>query len=60
MIKYEKYIDCLFKITGVMYLIEFILYLFNIYQPYKWGTAGNMLVIGYFLLNMKYSSNKNK
>lgn len=57
MTKYEKFMNYLFKTVGVIYLLQFILYLFNLYQPYKWSTAINMLIIGISCLFVKYSSN---
>lgn len=58
MTKYEKFINIVFKIVGVLYLIETVLFLFDIYKPYKWGIAGNMLLISMFCLFVKYSNNK--
>jgi uncharacterized membrane protein len=55
MTKFEKFMNIILKVIGVIYLIEFILYLLNIYEPYKFGIAGNMLVIGLFCLIAKYT-----
>jgi hypothetical protein len=47
--------NILFKICGVIYLINFVLYLFNYYHPHEFSIAINMLIIGIFCIFAKYS-----
>jgi uncharacterized protein YhhL (DUF1145 family) len=59
MTKYEKFMNYLFKIAGIIYLFNFVLYLLNLYQPCKISIAINMLIIGVFCLFVKCSKNEN-
>ena len=46
MIKFEKYMNILFKIGGSIFLLYTILYLLNYYQPGKISIALHMFIIG--------------
>lgn len=54
MTKFEKFMNVSFKVLGVIYLINFVLYLFNYYQPNKYNIAMNMLIIGIFCVFARY------
>jgi len=60
MIKFEKYMNILFKIGGSIFLLYTILYLLNYYQPGKISIALHMFIIGIFCLFSKLTINKNK
>lgn len=60
MTRFEKVMNIVFKVYGAIYLLNFVLYLSNIYQPSKTSTAINMLIIGLFALIFRYSFNNNK
>ncbi len=55
MTKFEKFMNVSFKVFGVIYLINFVLYLFNYYHPNEFSIAINMLIIGIFCIFAKYS-----
>ena len=60
MIKFEKYMNILFKIGGSIFLLYTILYLLNYYQPGKISIALHMFIIGIFCLFSKLTINKNR
>jgi len=56
MSNYEKFINVFFKVAGIIYLVDFIAYVFNCYQPPEYFTATNMLIISIICLFGNYSN----
>jgi len=58
MIKFEKYMNIIFKIGGSISILYTILYLLDMYHPWKITIALNMFIIGIFCLFSKLTINK--
>ena len=58
MIKFEKYMYIFLKVSGIVFLLDTILYLLDMYHPWKITIALHMFIIGVILLFTKFSSNK--
>ena len=58
MIKFEKYMYIFLKVSGIVFLLDTILYLLDMYHPWKITIALHMFIIGVILLFTKFSINK--
>jgi len=58
MIKFEKYMYIFLKVSGIVFLLDTILYLLDMYHPWKITIALHMFIIGVILLFTKFTSNK--
>jgi len=58
MIKLDKFMNIFLKVGGILFLLNTILYLLNMYHPWKITIAFHMFFIGIILLFTKFTSNK--
>jgi len=56
--KLDKFMNIFLKVSGIVFLFNTILYLLDMYHPWKITIALHMFIIGVILLFTKFTSNK--